>query len=169
MKLGQLELLLREIGLQLSSDQERQSQTRLGVIVMSPALKKKVPLLDYCSLTPLVSLRKWNYYYVWMEVVLAPKAFRGWNENKANCTIFSNLRIIQSVRKLCIFSWLEQLCKRFFVFLEGLGSWSYCWETAKKLVSFSSRPPPPGPSNPQRRESAWTPQRGFAKELLRRY
>ena len=57
MKLGQLVFLLSEIGLQLSSDQERQPQKRLGVTVMSPALKK-VPLVDYCSLTPLVSLRK---------------------------------------------------------------------------------------------------------------
>lgn len=74
----------------------------------------------------------------------------GWSENKGNCTIFSNLHIIQSVRKLCIFSWLEQLCKRFFFFfLEGIGSWNYCWEAAKKLVSFSSLPPLLAPQTPR--------------------
>lgn len=88
----------------------------------------------------------------------------GWSENKGNCTIFSNLHIIQSVRKLCIFSWLEQLCKRFFFFFFGGDrELKLLLRSCQEAGFFLFTPPSPGPSNPQRRESTWTLQCGFAR------
>ena len=69
-----------------------------------------------------------------------------------NCTIFSNLHIIQSVRKLCIFSWLEQLWKKKVFFWRGWGAGAIV-EKLPRSWFLSFHPPPPfstpGPSNPQ--------------------
>lgn len=101
---------------------------------------------------PLLSFKKMKLLWCVDGSSICTQSIWGWNENKKNATIFSNLHIIQSVRKLCIFSWLEQLCKRLFFFLGGSGELELLLRSCQEAGFFLFTSPFPGPSNPQRRE-----------------
>lgn len=77
-----------------------------------------------------------------MKLYFAPKVFEG--EMKIRrIAQFSNLHIIQSVRKLCIFSWLEQLWKKKkFFFLRGWGAGAIVEKLPRSWFLSLHLPPP---------------------------